>query len=888
MTQSNLLPVILATLLSGVTLWWSAALQEPRNNAMTFRTAAPPEPHSAALVIPQPPADSCPSFPLPDPSSMTAEEYERIMIPFLKNGCYKSWVSDREIRNTGPFVNNADFGTHPAVKIYYSPEFWDWVKNRNRKGEIPDGSMIVKEQYTTPASPTSTLTGWSIMIRDKQGSWDGWFWDGHGLTDTAGGPIDYKGQTFGTYCMRCHASAEGTTSTFSTERNVEGDPVSYRVNVPTMTPISQPPHMPGQHERIQALTLTSVARIAVPSDVAKLILETYDHVHSGAGGPEQFLTSDQCIGCHGASDENMSITYTEKGKKPINLSPYTEWRSSMMGLAGRDPIFHAQVEAERAQFPDKSEFLDNKCFSCHGVMGQRQLQIDSGKSFSHEMIYASLNSPHGKYGALARDGVSCMSCHQMSARDLGKPSTFTAQFHVDTPGTINGPYTDVLTVPMHNALGITPRYAPQITSSALCGSCHTVITPTFDKNGIQIGEFHEQTTYMEWLNSNFQDENPPVDSAAVRSCQNCHMPNMYDGRQLKFKVANIEDETYPFTDNRLPDKDIALTVRDNYSRHTLVGVNVFANQMFQQFPDVLGILTGDYMYAQGVAGLVTTENSMLQLARNETATLEVASVRTTSSHLEVEVKVTNLAGHSFPSGVEFRRAFLGLVINDEQGRALWASGLTNADGEILDGLTGKVLATEYFGIDPNSGKNYQPHYDRNAPVTKGNQVQIYEELVADSDGKLTNSFVRLHEHVKDNRLLPRGWKPDGPYAEFTSPFGGAAKDPGYIPVNYRKGDPGSQGSNTVLYRIPLKDMKGKPHAICASLDYQSIPPYYLADRFSLLEKGLAAEKIRETRRLKFLKENLRVKGTAIEGWKLRLACTSRNVDGGAADCAKCR
>jgi len=28
--------------------------------------------------------------------------------------------------------------------------------------------------------------------------------------------------------------------------------------------------------------------------------ETYDHVVAGANGPAQFLTSDQCVGCHAA------------------------------------------------------------------------------------------------------------------------------------------------------------------------------------------------------------------------------------------------------------------------------------------------------------------------------------------------------------------------------------------------------------------------------------------------------------------------------------------------------------------------------------------------------------------------------------------------------------
>ena len=46
--------------------------------------------------------------------------------------------------------------------------------------------------------------------------------------------------------------------------------------------------------------------------------------------------------------------------------------------------------------------------------------------------------------------------------------------------------------------------------------------------------------------------------------------------------------------------------------------------------------------------------------------------------------MTNLAGHKFPSGVSFRRAFLNFQVLDASGNVLWASGNTNGDGVIVD------------------------------------------------------------------------------------------------------------------------------------------------------------------------------------------------------------
>lgn len=840
------------------------------------------QPGRPATGADAPSGDSC-KFPLPNPSGMSVTRYRTLLYDFLAKRCYENWTADRDIRNTGPIIWDAQanqinsYGTHLAVKVYYSPEVWVWLKDKNRQGVIPDGAMIVKEMFEPPATPGAKLSSWTVMIRDKGGSWDGWFWDGFGV-DTPpdpGRPVPMIESGFGVYCIRCHASAADGSFTFSSVKNVEGDAVIYRVTVPSMMPEEHPTRNLDIHQEVRALVAakqaaTSLKR-AIPPEFYFPDEDYYDKVVAGANGPEQFLTSSQCFACHSASPTDMAYFFRDPKKTPVNLSPYTEWHGSMMAMSGRDPVFHAQVESERIQFPDKRDFLDDKCFSCHGIMGQRQLQNDRKQGFKHEMVYALPSQPFGKYGALARDGVSCAACHHIGKEGLGTPATFTGQFKVDPADTINGPFDDVVALPMKNALGITPRFADQIKSSALCGSCHTVITPTFDKSGKQIGEFYEQTTYLEWLNSDFQNEpglaQRPVVAAAARSCQDCHMPKKYNDRQLTYRIANAQDLTYPFSENLAPYKDITVKVRDTYSRHTLVGLNIFVNQMFQQFFDVLGIQKQDYMYSAGVPGLETAQNSMVELAEKETADLQILSAKQAGDALEIQVKVTNRAGHNFPSGVAFRRAFLELVVLDGTGNPLWASGRTSAKGEILDGLTSRVLPTEYFWDAATKKQVYQPHFSQKYPITRQDQAQIYEELVEDTDGKFTTSFVRLHKHVKENRLLPKGWKPDGPFAEHTRPVGGAQEDPGYI---NRNGDGGSEGSNTVLYRVPLTALAGQAASVRTALYYQTLPPYYLKDRAAVIGQGLPDEQTRDARRLKFFVDNMAVPAP-IENWKLKIA-----------------
>jgi hypothetical protein len=46
-----------------------------------------------------------------------------------------------------------------------------------------------------------------------------------------------------------------------------------------------------------------------------------------------------------------NMVFTDTTGQVRNLSPYGEWSASLMGLAGRDPVFQAQLESEKALRP---------------------------------------------------------------------------------------------------------------------------------------------------------------------------------------------------------------------------------------------------------------------------------------------------------------------------------------------------------------------------------------------------------------------------------------------------------------------------------------------------------------------------------------------------------
>ena len=858
------------------------------------------------------------------PPSKNTTAFETALRAFLTARCYETlgWTHDPFVRDTGPYIQGDSYGTHPSVRVWYSPDVASWMKlpaEKRATTPIADNAVIVKEMFNPPASGYSVppqngdTEGFTVMVRDANGAFDGWYWSGYfpptpaspGNPAYAGTPMPgtdmgntgYPSAGYGNYCINCHASA-AADNTYATTRNAEGKNVITYLNViPSMdNPKSIHPDSHKQRAGEEAggpllhgaIFDLEILKILAPWWKAgdKLTFrnlpgETWDHVMAMEGGPEQFITSDQCIGCHDATGNigpypaNMLYPASGSPTPAYNVSPYGEWRASLMGLAGRDPVFFSQISSEltihkNAKLPTT---IPNMCFRCHGAMGQRQLAIDSnGKTpFDPEMVYAwqptyAQQTGDAKYGALARDSISCAVCHHISDKDLGQPSTFTGQFNTTDPQTIIGPFTDPQPLPMNHSLDMKPMHVAYVKESKLCGTCHTVVIPVLNAKGVQVGTDFEQTTYFEWQNSVFQNERQPA-SKEAQTCQECHMPatfklKQFQSQNLVYRIANIEDNTYPYVDDRLPDSDITLQNRTEYARHTLVGINLFVQEMFLQFSDLLGIRTTDPMLmnpSTTVQGLTLAEQATIDLARKETAKVEVMSMKKTATDLEVKVRIKNNAGHSFPSGVSFRRAFLDFEVLDTDGKPIWASGATNRFGMITNGPGGPVLPTEFF-----EGGKYQDHHTE---INDQSQVQIYEELVKDTEGHLTTSFLSLSDNVKKNRLLPRGWSPTGPHAEETRPRGSAAKDPDYL---------SGCGCDTIIYKIPLSKV---PNAkkVRAQIYYQTIPPYYLRQRFTDTYNASTHTAAENTQRLMDFVARLNIGATEIHEWKLLVSGTTRSI-----------
>ena len=861
--------------------------------------------------------------------------------------CHDKAPRTGNIRATGPLVEGSDgglsFGTHARARVYYSRAVVDWLEG-DREGDIPDGAMIVKQMWGYPAvvdaDNVDLTTGWAFMLRDKAASPLGWVWGLYFVPGNKTFKTEYLLMQPGlSFCASCHASTDTDQGTFAFLGNLDNDqPATYVQTTPPIIKTDQtfvelqPPSI-GSLDGHQAfgrymeetvlamytprapltapLTEPSTAVLnmlrqhvklpALPTTASVLPLPPnfpYDHkLQKGEGEPATFLGSTACVGCHNATNLLNNVPpsgqlkhdrYAKLGIDSINVTPYGEWQGSMMAMSGRDPIFRAQVEWEAAAFSETApaQRVTQLCLSCHSVMGER---TDPKLATSLEATYAFpnvANNTHSdaerrkfEYAALARDGVSCTVCHHVAEEGLGTPATFTARFETGPADELYGPFSDVKTLPMQRALKVTPTHASQIQSAELCGSCHTIDLPVFDKNK-QVKTSYEQTTYLEWLNSDYAkmpkshskttrktrpSQKPlPTDQDGPRTCQYCHMPRTdptAPGKNLALKIANIEDSSFPYVPNRLNSDQLDPTVRSEYRRHTLVAANVFGIGFFQQFP----LLLGSNLFWPGQAPSVLQSkafsmNETIDQARHSSAKIDVVSLKSGGDKHKITVQVSNLAGHKLPSGVGFRRAFLEVSLRDAFGRILWCSGCTDDAGVLVDSEQNALVSE--FTKDPAVAQGDHSRIDSQT------QVQIYEHRTTDCDNRLTTSFVRRCNEVKDNRLLPLGWSANGPYAEVTQPVGLTGK--------------ATPGTDRVVYVLPK--LQGAT-SVRATLNYQSIPPYYLVDRFKLLEREGHWP---ETERLLHMVLHLNTQGgTSMRQWKTPMGCSELSLTERSAEAQNC-
>lgn len=465
-----------------------------------------------------------------------------------------------------------------------------------------------------------------------------------------------------------------------------------------------------------------------------------------------FSTSGSCALCHTNMEDDSGA----------DVSNDSFWRATMMANAARDPYWQATVRSEVMGLPDLASIIEGKCVTCHMPMARTSAvsQGETSVMFGEEGFLNSQNDLH----TLAMDGVSCAVCHQIREDGLGTEETFSGGFKIDdelrSPDRlVFGPYKveDSLARIMQASSGYRPVQGLHLTKSELCASCHTLYTPFVDAADEIAGLFPEQVPYFEWYYSSYR---------RTQACQDCHMPEADGG----VKISIMSD-----------------TLRSPFAVHSFVGGNAYMLGILDEFGDELGVTASSENFDAAI------ERTLNQL-QNNSATVEFKDVHLSGTRIIADVVVRNLAGHKFPTGYPSRRTWLHLTILNSSGQIVFESGGFNEDGSIIGNDN---------DADP---EQVEQHY---LAIVDQDQVQIYEAIMENTEGKITTTLMRAAAYRKDNRLLPDGFEKEAPYEDIAV-RGSAMED-----------DDFQGGGDSIQYAVDIGSAAG-PLTIKVELLYQTI------------------------------------------------------------------
>jgi cytochrome c551/c552 len=465
-----------------------------------------------------------------------------------------------------------------------------------------------------------------------------------------------------------------------------------------------------------------------------------------------FQTSDRCLACHNGivtpSGEDVSIGFA--------------WRSSMMGNSSRDPYWQGSVRRESIDHPESQAAIEDECSICHMPITRFEAKTEGrkGQIFSHLPF-----DRDNKDNAKAEDGVSCSVCHQIAKEKLGTPESYNGGFVVNPPSAKGehpeyGPFAVDAGRQriMHTSSGgFRPTEDAHIRDSALCGTCHTLKTKALGPGGKEIGALPEQMPYPEWLHSDYPNRS---------SCQSCHMPEIH---------------------GQVPITAVLGVPRGGAHQHTFVAANFFMLRM-------LNLYRKDLSVAALPTELTTQAEKTVTFLQSQSARVSIPRVELVSDRLHVQVLVQNLTGHKMPTAYPSRRAWLHVTIRDARENKVFESGALHADGSI-----------EGNDNDTDAAR-FEPHYRE---ITSNDQVQIYEPILKDGAGHVTTGLLSAVGYLKDNRLLPSGFKKETAEPDIAV-VGDAADDPNFT-------DAGS----LVQYSVSTGNALG-PFHVEAELWYQPI------------------------------------------------------------------
>lgn len=350
---------------------------------------------------------------------------------------------------------------------------------------------------------------------------------------------------------------------------------------------------------------------------------------------EDWTSSAKCKSCHSEIFEQWS-------------------NSNHKHIAGSNPYY--MVMETLAGEVEGQEFR-KWCMSCHNPSAlslghPKTTHAMDDNIVSAEMFEKSAKTlqddfkEHGNFRV--EEGVSCITCHQITDASSKGNASFKLSLErqkyafEDSTSDLGRWFSEKLI--NSNPDVHKKSYSKELyKESKYCASCHDEFHP---QNGIKI-----VSTFKEWEKSPY---NNPKDKSKHKSCIDCHMTYLQDGKFAPLKGVSTDGGV----------------LKDDVKVHYFAGSNHFLS---------------------GLRDKEHEEQTLWLLRTSAKLDMDIKE-----GVLEVGVKNVG-AGHHLPTGVaDFRELWLDVEVKDKNGAVVFSSGKLKKDGNIEDGsrLFQKVFGDE--------------------------------------------------------------------------------------------------------------------------------------------------------------------------------------------------
>ncbi len=329
---------------------------------------------------------------------------------------------------------------------------------------------------------------------------------------------------------------------------------------------------------------------------------------------------------------------------------FNQWsNSNHKNLVESNPYY---MVSEALAAADMGEDFRQWCMSCHNPSAVTTKQRASSHGMNGNILSnvifekdgKSLIKDYIKHGNFRlEEGVSCVACHRIQKADKRGNASYSLNLQERKKYSFEDSESELGQWLGEKFINSKPQvhkdsYTNKLyKDSKYCASCHNEFIPSHKNLDKKYVGKPIVATYDEWEKSSF---NNPKDPSKHKSCIDCHMTNMSDGKFSPLKGRST-------TGGKIK-KDIKV--------HYFSGANHFLS----------GLKSKEHE-KQSIALLKTSAKLDMNFANNI---------------LEVGVKNVG-AGHHLPTGVaDFRQLWLDIEIEDKDKNIIFISGKLDKDGNL--------------------------------------------------------------------------------------------------------------------------------------------------------------------------------------------------------------